>query len=87
MIINGPHVPSKIVNNASIPKPKNEQDEYDERMTQLNAKTMNLLYYALSAGKFNQIFTCSFTKKIWDRLEVTYERTNQVKESKISMLV
>ena len=87
MIINGPHIPSKIVNNVSIPKPKNEWDEYDERMAKLNAKAMNLLYCALSASEFNQIFTCSSAKEICDRLEVVHEGTNQVKESKISMLV
>ena len=55
MIINDPHVPSKIVNNVSIPKPKNEWDEYDERMAQLNTKAMNLLYCPLSASEFIQI--------------------------------
>ena len=87
MIINGPHIFSKRVNNVSILKPENEWDEYDKRMTQLNAKTMNLLYCVLSTSEFNRIFTYSSTKEIWDRLEVTHEGTNQVKESKISMLV
>ena len=32
MITHGAHVPSKLVNNVSIPKPKSEWDEYDERM-------------------------------------------------------
>ena len=63
MIINGPHIPSKIVNNVSIPKPKNEWDENDERLALLNAKAMNLLYCALSASEFNQIFTYSLAKK------------------------
>ena len=76
MIINGPHISSKIVNNVSISKPKNEWNEYDERMAQLNGKAMNLLYYALSISEFNQIFTCSSAKEIWDRLEVTHEGTN-----------
>ena len=48
---------------------------------------MKLLYCALSASEFNQIFTFSFVKETWDRLKVTHEGTNQVKESKISMLV
>ena len=87
MITNGPHVLSKLVNNVSIPKPENEWDEYDERMAQLNAKAMNLLYCALSVSEFNQIFTCSPAKEIWDILEVTHEETNKVKESKINMLV
>ena len=76
-----------MVNNISIPKPECEWDEYDERMAQLNAKAMNLLYCALSASEFNRISTCTFAKEIWDRLEITHEETNQVKESKISMLV
>ena len=71
----------------SIPKPKNEWDEYDKRMAQLNAKAMNLSYYDLSASEFNQIFTCSSAKEIWDRLDITHEGMNHVKERKISMLV
>ena len=31
--------------------------------------------------------SCSSTKEIWDRLEVTHEGTNQVKKIKINMLV
>ena len=30
---------------------------------------------------------CSTAKKIWDKLEVTYEGTSRVKESKINLLV
>ena len=56
-------------------------------MAQLNAKAMNILYCALDANEFNCISTCISAKKIWDRLEVTHKGTNQVKESKINMLV
>ena len=87
MITNGPYVPSKIVNNVPIPKLENEWDENDERLAWLNAKAMNLSYCALSASEFNRIFTCSSVKEICDRLKVIHEGTNQVKESKISMLV
>ena len=64
MVNNRPHVPSKLVNNVSIPKPKNEWDENDERLAQLNAKAMNLLYCALSVSELNQIFTCTSAKEI-----------------------
>ena len=30
---------------------------------------------------------CSTAKEIWDKLEVTYEGTSRVKESKINLLV
>ena len=48
---------------------------------------MNLLYCALNASEFNRISTCTSAKEIWNRLEVTHEGTNQVKESKINILV
>ena len=48
---------------------------------------MNVLYCALDANQFNRISVCTSTKEIWDILEVVHERTNQVKESKINLLV
>ena len=56
-------------------------------MAQLNAKAMNILYCVLDANEFNRISICTSAKKIWDILEVTHKETNQVKESKINMLV
>ena len=37
--------------------------------------------------KFNRISSCTSTKEIWNILEITHERTSQVKESKINLLV
>ena len=48
---------------------------------------MNVLYCALDKNEFNRVSTCNSAKEIWDRLEVTHEGTNQVKESKINILV
>ena len=48
---------------------------------------MNVLYCALDASEFNRISVCPSVKEIWDTLEVTHKRINQVKESKINMLV
>ena len=56
-------------------------------MAQLNAKAINALYCALSVNEFNRVSSCSSTKEILDRLEVIHEKTNQVKETKINMLV
>ncbi|GAV92659.1 UBN2 domain-containing protein, partial [Cephalotus follicularis] len=38
-------------------------------------------------NEFNRISSCDSAKQMWNLLEITYEGTNQVKESKISMLV
>ena len=87
IIVNGPHTPTKIIDGEESTKPEKKWDEVDKKLAQLNAKAMNVLYCALDANEFNRISTCASAKEIWDRLEVTHEGTNQVKESKINMLV
>ena len=87
IIVNGPHTPTKIINGKELIKFEKKWNEIDKKMAQLNARAMNVLYYALDANEFNHILTCMSAKKIWDRLEVTHEGTNQVKKSKINMLV
>ena len=57
------------------------------KIIKLNTKTMNILYCALKANKFNRIFTCTSAKEIWNILKVTHEGTNQMNESKINILV
>ena len=41
----------------------------------------------MDRNEYNKICQCKSTKEIWRLLEVTHERTNQVKESKINLLV
>lgn len=45
---------------------------------------MNTLFCALAKKKLHGVLGCSNVYKIWRKLEVVYEGTNQVKESKIS---
>ena len=87
IIVNGPHTLTKIIDGVELTKSKREWDEVDKKIAQLNAKAMNILYCALDTNEFNRISTCMSVKKIWDRLEVKHKGTNQVKESKINMLV
>ncbi|GAV66090.1 UBN2 domain-containing protein [Cephalotus follicularis] len=53
----------------------------------MNAKAKHIIICAINSSDFNRVSYCISAKEIWDRLEVTYEGTNQVKEAKISMLV
>ncbi|XP_070002690.1 uncharacterized protein LOC142165929 [Nicotiana tabacum] len=53
----------------------------------VNAKAKNLLYNAISGGEYEKISSCETTKAVWDKLEVTYEGTNKVKETRINLLV
>ncbi|GAV74085.1 LOW QUALITY PROTEIN: zf-CCHC domain-containing protein/DUF4219 domain-containing protein/UBN2 domain-containing protein, partial [Cephalotus follicularis] len=86
IVVNGPRLPTKTIEGVSI-KPKNEYNDNDFRMLQLNSKAKHVLFCAVGPNEFNRISSCDSAKEMWDLLEVTYEGTNQVKESKNSMLV
>ncbi|GAV91884.1 UBN2 domain-containing protein, partial [Cephalotus follicularis] len=87
IIVNGPRMPTRTIDGVVSPKPENEYNDNDFRMLQLNSKAKHVLFCAVGPNEFNRISSCDSAKEMWDLLEVTYEGTNQVKESKISMLV
>nr|XP_009783820.1 PREDICTED: uncharacterized protein LOC104232343 [Nicotiana sylvestris] len=65
-------------------------DSYtDEQMAvvQVNNKVRNFLYNAISGEDYEKIFNYDTAKEMWNKLEVTYERTSKVKETYINMLV
>ena len=64
IIVNGPHIPTPTLNNLVTLKLKNDWDENDRRITQLNAKAINALYCALSISGFNRIFFYTSVKQI-----------------------
>jgi len=61
-------------------------DEQDVVIT-VNAKAKNLLYNAISGEEYEKISSCETAKEMWDKLEITYEGTNKVKETRINLLV
>jgi hypothetical protein len=85
IIVNGPHVPTKIVEEQEIPKQETEWDENDVKLIELNYKAMNCLYCAFDSKEFDEISSCNSAKEIWEKLEATYEEASQ--ESKMNMLV
>ncbi|GAV78877.1 UBN2 domain-containing protein, partial [Cephalotus follicularis] len=87
IIVNGPRMPTRTIEGVVSPKPENEYNDNDFRMLQLHSKAKHVLFCAVGPNEFNRISSCDSAKEMWDLLEVTYEGTNQVKESKISMLI
>ncbi|GAV89255.1 UBN2 domain-containing protein, partial [Cephalotus follicularis] len=87
IIVNGPRMPTRTIKGVVSPKPENEYNDNDFRMLQLNSKAKHVLFCAVGPNEFNRISSCDTAKQMWDLLEITYEGTNQVKESKISILV
>ena len=67
--------------------PRSEWTNQHKARVQMNAKAKYLLTYTLSKSEYDKIISCDSAKEIWDRLQVLHEGTDQVKETKISMLV
>ena len=81
IIMKGPLIPTKKVDDCEVPKEEWEWDEKDTKMAQLNAKAMHTLFCALGPNEYNRVSLCDSAKEIWDKLAITHEGTNQVKES------
>ncbi|GAV76837.1 zf-CCHC domain-containing protein/DUF4219 domain-containing protein/UBN2 domain-containing protein, partial [Cephalotus follicularis] len=88
LIVDGPNLSTVTLENGDVvPKLRNLYDDNDRKRVQINAKAKHIIICAINSNDFNRISSCISAKKMWDRHEVTYEGTNQVKEAKISMLV
>ena len=67
--------------------PRNQWTDQHKAKVQMNAKAKYLLACALSKSEYDKMISCDSTKKIWDRFQTLHEGIDQVKETKISMLV
>ena len=47
---------------------------------------MHTLFCALGGNEYTQVSLCENAKEVWDKLQVTHEGTNRVKETKVGML-
>ncbi|GAV65592.1 UBN2 domain-containing protein, partial [Cephalotus follicularis] len=52
-----------------------------------NAKAKHIIICAINFNNFIRVSSCISAKEMWDRLEITYEGTNKVKEVKTNMFV
>ncbi|XP_070009571.1 uncharacterized protein [Nicotiana sylvestris] len=88
---NLPIPPTKNANGEIITSTDHlDLDDYTDEQADVitvNAKAKNLLYNAISGEEYEKISSCETAKEMWDKLEVTYEVTNKVKETKINLLV
>ena len=47
---------------------------------------MHTLFCALGTNEYNRVSLWENDKEVWDKLQVTHERTNRVKKTKIVMI-
>ncbi|VFQ93309.1 unnamed protein product [Cuscuta campestris] len=76
----------KKVGDKLIPKTEDEFDAEDIKKVENYAKAINMLYCAVNPDDYRKIYCCSTAKEMLDKLEVTYEGTDQVREAKIDFL-
>ncbi|VFQ95106.1 unnamed protein product [Cuscuta campestris] len=76
----------KKVEDKLIPKTEDEFDAEDIKKVENYAKAINMLYCAVNPDDYRKISCCSTAKEMWDKLEVTYEGRDQVREAKIGFL-
>ncbi|VFQ62058.1 unnamed protein product [Cuscuta campestris] len=86
IIKNGEDVPMKKVGETNIPKTENEYDAQDIKKVENNAKAINIIYCAVNPNDYRKISCCTTAKEMWDKLEITYKGTDQVREAKIDFL-
>ncbi|VFQ93899.1 unnamed protein product [Cuscuta campestris] len=86
VIKNGEETSMKKVDEKLIPKTEDEFDAEDIKKVENCAKAINMLYCAVNPDDYRKISCCTTTKEMWDKLEVTYEGTDQVQEAKIDFL-
>ncbi|VFQ90822.1 unnamed protein product, partial [Cuscuta campestris] len=86
VIKNGEQIPMKKVGETTVPKTEDEFDAEDIKKVENYAKAINMLYCAVNPDDYRKISCYTTAKEMWDKLEVTYEGTDQVREAKIDFL-
>ncbi|KAH9763589.1 hypothetical protein KPL70_001218 [Citrus sinensis] len=85
VVCDGPFMPTfKDEVEDDMPKPSSQWSELEKIKMSLNSKAINVLFCALDKKEFHRVSSCESAQEIWNKLEVVYKGTNQVKESKIS---
>ena len=55
-------------------------------MPNANSKALNAIFYGVSHDEFHRISHITIAKEAWQILEITYEGTKKVKDTKLQML-
>ncbi|MQM11796.1 hypothetical protein Taro_044708 [Colocasia esculenta] len=64
---------------------KNQWTDDDRKKISLNCKAKSILCCALSKKEFNRVSACKSAMEIWEKLRITYEGTDKVKDTKIDI--
>ncbi|PON45668.1 hypothetical protein TorRG33x02_328160, partial [Trema orientale] len=87
IIVQGPYIPKKIIDNKFVEKEFYEFDDFDKIMFSKNGCAFNCLLCSLDVNIYNSVQMATSAHEMWKMLESSYELTSPIEETKISMLV
>jgi len=67
-IQNAPCIPTYLVNNVMVNKPRSFCTKGEKENVQYNLKAKNIITSSLSIYKFYRVSNCTTVKKMWDTL-------------------
>lgn len=85
-IENGPFIPTYLVNDKVVEKPRSMWTEDEKRTVQYSLKAKNIITSALSYDEFHRVSDCDTAKEMWDTLQETHEGTSEVKRARMNTL-
>ena len=79
----------KVVSRGPFLLPEDDETWTRDQITKsnLNWSAMNIMQCSLHPTEFSRISSCATVKEMWDKLQVIYEGTSEVRETKANMLV
>jgi len=86
-IENGHFIPQVKKDDVFVDKPPSEWTEADSKKAKFDWIAKNIIIFALSCDELFRVLQCSSAKEMWDILEVTHERTNDVKRARKHALI
>jgi len=86
-IVNGPFIPTKIVEGKTMPKDFLSWTSDENKRAHYDVRAKNIISSALTLDEFYMVLICQSAKEMWDALEVTHEGTNEVKRAKMNTLI
>lgn len=86
MVLNGYTEPTITTNGVTTPKPAKSWDETELYKSRCNSKGLNVIQCSVSEDEFRKISNCKTFKHASDILQVVFEGTTTVKNSKIQRL-
>jgi gag-polypeptide of LTR copia-type/Zinc knuckle len=79
----------KIVSKGPAQLPEEEDTWTREQIKKdtLNWSALNMMQCAIHPKEFSRVSSCKSAKEMWDKLQLIYEGTSEVRETKASILV